>query len=80
MRSSQREHEPYIVGTVNLMQTSLRGIANKARVRKKHRFRNLFGMLNEQCLKETFGRLNKKSAPGIDRLTTLELNKGRISK
>ena len=72
MRSSQREHEPYVVGTVCLMQTSLRGIAYKARVKKEHRFQNLFRMLNEQCLKETFGRLNKKSAPGIDRVTIRE--------
>ncbi|MCP4198284.1 MAG: group II intron reverse transcriptase/maturase, partial [Proteobacteria bacterium] len=72
MRSSQREHEPYIVGTVNLMQTSLRGIAYKAGVKKKHRFQNLFKMPDEQCLKETFGRLNKKSAPGIDRVTIRE--------
>ncbi len=72
MRSSQRKHVPYVVGTVNLMQTSLRGIAYKARVEKKHRFQNLFGMLSEQCLKETFGRLNKKSAPGIDRVTIRE--------
>lgn len=72
MRNSQRKHGPDAVGPGNLMQTSLRGIAYKARVKKEHRFQNLFGMLDEQCLKETYGRLNKKSAPGIDRVTIRE--------
>lgn len=54
------------------MQTSLGGIAYKAREKRSHRFQNLFGLLNGQCLKETFDRLNKKSAPGIDRVTIRE--------
>ncbi len=54
------------------MQTSLRGIADKARVNKEHRFQNLFGMIDEECLMETYGKLNKSSAPGVDRVTIRE--------
>ena len=32
------------------MQTSLRGIANRAETHKEHRFRNLSGLLNEANL------------------------------
>ena len=72
MRSSQRKHAPGKVGPGKRMQTSLRGIADKARVKKEHRFQNLFGMLDEQSLIETYGRLNKSSAPGVDRVTIRE--------
>ncbi len=72
MRSSQRKHAPDKVGLEKRMQTSLGGIAQKARINKKHRFQNLFGMLNEEYLKETYGRLNKSSAPGVDKVTVRE--------
>lgn len=72
MRSSQRKHGPDRVGPDNPMRTSLRGIAYKARVERKHRFQNLIGMIDEQCLIETFDKLNKESAPGIDRVTIRE--------
>jgi len=58
------------------MQTSLGGIAHKARINRKHRFQNLFGMLNEEYLKQTYGRLNKSSAPGVDKVTVREYGKG----
>jgi group II intron reverse transcriptase/maturase len=51
------------------MQTSMQGIANKAREDKKHRFRNLFGMLNEEFLMNSWKLLNKKSAVGVDKTT-----------
>lgn len=51
------------------MQTSLRGIANKARSDKHHRFRNLFGLLNETSLKSCWQRVNKKAASGVDRVS-----------
>ena len=72
MRSSQRKHAPDKVGLERRMQTSLGGIAQKARINKKHRFQNLFGMLNEEYLKETYGRLNKSAAPGVDKVTVRE--------
>ena len=57
------------VGLEEDMQTSLRGIANKAREQKDYRFQNLYGMLNEPFLKECFAKLNKKAASGVDGVT-----------
>jgi len=48
------------------MQTSLRGIAKKAKKDPKHRFGNLYGLLNEKNLCESFPKLNRKAAPGVD--------------
>ena len=50
------------------MQTSLRGIANRAASCKKHRFRNLYGLLNEDNLRWCFSFLRKEAAPGADRV------------
>ena len=55
-----------------LMHTSLRGIANKARLDKKHRFRNLFGLLNEEGLESGWHLLNLKAASGVDGMTARE--------
>ena len=56
----------------NDMQTSLRGIANRARKDKKARFGSLYGLLNENNLRWCFYQLNKKSATGLDRVTFAE--------
>jgi group II intron reverse transcriptase/maturase len=48
------------------MQTSLRGIAKKARKDPKHKFGNMYGLLNEENLRWCFPRINKKAAPGVD--------------
>ncbi|MGO8879090.1 MAG: hypothetical protein ACLPVO_06310 [Desulfomonilaceae bacterium] len=50
------------------MQTSLRGIANRAASHKKHRFGSLYGLLNEENLAWCFEFLRKDAAPGVDRL------------
>ncbi|MEW5980628.1 MAG: group II intron reverse transcriptase/maturase [Acidobacteriota bacterium] len=50
------------------MQTSLRGIANKAAKRRGHRFGNLYEMLNEENLYWCWQFLRKKAAPGIDKV------------
>ncbi|HEY90630.1 MAG TPA: group II intron reverse transcriptase/maturase [Dehalococcoidia bacterium] len=47
-------------------QTSLRGIANKAKVEKGHRFRDLYGCLNAEFLMDCWQNLNQKAASGID--------------
>ena len=66
------------------MQTSLRGIAKRAEISPKHRFGNLFSLLNEDNLRWCFPQLNKKSAPGVDAVcygtfeTNLEENIQRI--
>lgn len=48
------------------MQTSLKGIATRAQNDPKHRFGNLYGLLNEANLEYCFKNMNKKSAPGVD--------------
>ena len=48
------------------MQTSLRGISNRAAKDKGHRFGNLYGLLDENFLKRCFWQLKKDAAPGVD--------------
>lgn len=48
------------------MQTSLRGIAKRAKENPKHRFGNLYSLLNEENLTWCFPQLNRKAAPGVD--------------
>lgn len=48
------------------MQTSLRGIAHRAMSHKGHRFRNLYGLLNEENLLWCWRFLKKDAAPGAD--------------
>ena len=54
------------------MQTSLRGITNKAKEQNKYRFRDLSRLLNEKLLNEAWTKLNKKSAPGVDKVSAKE--------
>jgi retron-type reverse transcriptase len=54
------------------MQTSLERIANKAREQRRHRFQNLYRLLNAQYLEWVFQRLNKKAASGVDQITYQE--------
>jgi group II intron reverse transcriptase/maturase len=51
------------------MQTSLRGIANRARRDKKARFGDLYRLLNQENLRNCFYQLRKTAAPGVDRVT-----------
>jgi len=48
------------------MQTSLRGIAKRAKEDPKHRFGNLYSLLNERNLLESFPEMNRKASPGVD--------------
>ena len=48
------------------MQTSLWGIAKKAKEDSKHRFGNLYSLLSEANLRWCFPQMNRKAAPGID--------------
>jgi RNA-directed DNA polymerase len=52
------------------MTTTLNAIAFKAQTHPKHRFQNLFGLLNTESLYESWGQLNKQAKPGIDGVTT----------
>jgi group II intron reverse transcriptase/maturase len=55
--------------TVATMQSSLRGIADRARRDKTARFGNLYALLNEANLRECFRHLRKDAAPGVDKVT-----------
>ena len=57
------------------MQTSLQGIAKKAREHKSYRFRNLYRLLNEELMHYAWKKLNKRSASGVDRVTVKEYEK-----
>ena len=57
------------------MQTSLRGIANKAKRLKKYRFLNLYTMLNEYYLLDSWRYIKKNVASGVDRVSAREYEK-----
>lgn len=56
----------------NTVQTSLQGIAEKARREKKYRFRNLAAMLTENHFQHCWKLLRKDAATGVDRVTAQE--------
>ncbi len=51
------------------MTTKLNAIAFKARTHPKHRFQNLYGLLDADSLYQSWGQLNKQAKPGIDGIT-----------
>ena len=51
------------------MPTSMQGIAEKAKSQKGYRFRNLYGMLNEQLLWECWRDIRKDAAYGVDEVS-----------
>jgi RNA-directed DNA polymerase len=51
------------------MQTFLQGIAKKAQAQPKHRFGNLYELLNETFLKECWRDIRKDAAYGVDRVS-----------
>jgi RNA-directed DNA polymerase len=51
------------------MSTFLQGIAKKAREQPKHRFGNLYELLNEAYLRECWGDIRKDAASGIDQVS-----------
>lgn len=54
------------------MQTSLLGIAKKAKSDKGYRFRNLYRELNEELLQDSWRLLRKDAAYGVDRVSAAE--------
>jgi RNA-directed DNA polymerase len=55
-----------------IVQTSLQAIAKKASEQPEYRFRNLFGMLNEEMLMESWQFIRKDAASGVDRVSAKE--------
>lgn len=51
-------------GTENAVQPSVQGIAKKAKGQKKCRCRNLFGMLNEENLRNCWREVRKDAGLG----------------
>lgn len=48
------------------MRTSLQGIAKRAEEQKKHRFQDLYGLLNEEFLMDCWRDIRKDAASGVD--------------
>ena len=57
------------------MQTSLQGIAQKAKEQKKHRFQDLYRMLNEEFLLDCWRHIRKDAAYGVDEVSAREYEK-----
>jgi RNA-directed DNA polymerase len=62
------------------MQTSLHGIAKKAAQYPTYRFKNLFGLLTAPFLIWCWQFLNRRSAPGVDRMSAREYEEGFFGK
>jgi len=69
VRSPQRQLAPDRVGLEQGEPTFLRGIANKATTKKRHRFRDLYRCLNEELIYHAWETLNKGAASGVDKVT-----------
>ena len=54
------------------VQTSLQRIANKTKSLKAYRFRNLYGMLNEEMLIDSWRFIRKDAAYGVDKVSAQE--------
>ncbi len=54
------------------VQTSLLGIAKKAKSDKRYRFRNLYRELNEEMLRDSWRLIRKDAAYGVDRVSAAE--------
>ena len=51
------------------MSTFLQGIAKKAQEQPKHRFGNLYELLNEAYLRECWCDIRKDAASGVDHVS-----------
>jgi RNA-directed DNA polymerase len=60
---------PDSAGSDTHKPTSLRGIANKAKADKQHRFRDLYRCLDAELLLECWHDLNQEAASGIEGVT-----------
>lgn len=63
---------PDTVGLEQHKPTSLRGIAEKAKADKQHRFRDLYRSLNADFLLQCWPELKKNAASGVDGVTAKE--------
>ena len=54
------------------VQTSLQAIANKAASQPGYRFRNLYGLVNEEMLLDSWRYIRKDAASGVDRVSAAD--------
>ena len=54
------------------VQTSLQGIAKRAKESKKYRFYDLARMINRISLMDAWLDINRSAASGVDKITTKE--------
>jgi hypothetical protein len=57
---------------VSIFSGQDQGIAKKAEREKKYRFRNLYGMLNEELLRDCWRDIRKNAAYGVDKVSAQE--------
>lgn len=69
-RVTDTQAEQSRVGTT--VTTELDAIALKAQTHPKHRFQNLYGLLNSDLLVQSWGQINKQSAAGIDGISPVD--------
>jgi RNA-directed DNA polymerase len=69
VRSPHRQRLPDIVGPEPQKLTALRGIANKAKADKRHRFRELSRCLDAELGRHCWQDLHKEAASGGDQGT-----------
>jgi group II intron reverse transcriptase/maturase len=69
---ARREETPSVLSSGEVVATTLRRIAEKARKEPGFKFTSLYHLLNEELLRECFQRLRKDAAAGIDDLTKEE--------
>lgn len=63
----QQTHEPDNVGLdFFFMTTELHAIALKSQTNPRHRFQNLYGLIDSKLLYRSWKTLNKQSSPGVD--------------
>jgi hypothetical protein len=60
------------------VQTSLQGIAKKARQDGKYRFCDVYRLINEEMLLVAWSEINKNAASGVDRVTAAEYEESLI--
>jgi len=60
------------------VQTSLQGIANRAKQDKEYRFGGLYRQIDRISLMDAWLDLNKKAASGVDRITAKEYKKNLV--
>ena len=61
-----------MLGRKQSVQTSLQAIAQKATSHKKHRFRDLYRLLNEELLQDCWRAIRKDAAYGVDQVSAQE--------